>query len=282
MTRGSTASVALCVAAALAMAGAWGCHRSTATPTSTPTSTSTSTSTSAPTIVSLTFDDTDADQMQAAGMLAAHGMHATFYANASRLDQPGYLTRAQALELVRAGHEIGGHTVSHRHLSQLSPDDQRREICDDRTAWIALGVPVTTFAYPYGDHDATTERVARECGYRAARRVGNLVAPSCPDCGVAETVPPLDPFSMRTPPSLRIDTPLSDAQGFVTRTEEHGGGWVILVMHHVCDRCDKFSVTPATLGALLDWLGSRKPRGTVVKTVAEVLAPEPSSRDGKH
>lgn len=68
--------------------------------------------------------------------------------------------------------EIGGHAVSHQQLSQLSEDDQRREIVDGRRRLQELtGREVATMAYPFGGReafDATSERLAREAGYRIA------------------------------------------------------------------------------------------------------------------
>jgi uncharacterized protein (DUF2267 family) len=57
----------------------------------------------------------------------------------------------------------------------------------------------------------------------------------------------------------------------VTGAEQHGGGWVQLVIHHVCDRCDAYSMTAADFQALLDWLAPRAAAGTVVQTTAQVI-----------
>ena len=50
-------------------------------------------------------------------------------------------------------------------------------------------------------------------------------------------------------------------------------GWVIFVFHRICDRCGAYSTTLEQFTALLDWLGPRAARGTVVKTVGEVMSP---------
>src|SRR5690349_13412821 len=60
------------------------------------------------TIVTLTFDDGFADQAVVPSMLAARGMHATFFVNSAHLGTPGYLTVGQVLALQAAGHEVGG------------------------------------------------------------------------------------------------------------------------------------------------------------------------------
>src|SRR5205085_5174907 len=84
----------------------------------------------APTVVSLSFDDTLANQYQTRSTLATHSMHATFYVNSSRVDQAGYMTKAQLLALQSDGNEIAGHTVNHLDLSTVDVDEQKRQICD--------------------------------------------------------------------------------------------------------------------------------------------------------
>jgi peptidoglycan/xylan/chitin deacetylase (PgdA/CDA1 family) len=64
---------------------------------------------------------------------------------------------------------IGAHTVSHASLPLLGDGDQRREMAVSRTdceRW--LGAQVTAFAYPFGDHDARSVRLARALGFRHA------------------------------------------------------------------------------------------------------------------
>lgn len=61
---------------------------------------------------------------------------------------------------------IGAHTCSHPHLSQLSEEDQRREIADCKADLERLiGKTVHHFAYPYGDYNDITLRIVRELGF---------------------------------------------------------------------------------------------------------------------
>ncbi len=66
----------------------------------------------------------------------------------------------------------------------------------------------------------------------------------------------------------------------MTSAETHGGGWVPLVFHGICDdSCTGAnSVRVATFTAFLDWLQQRSGAGTTVRTVGEVMgggAPPP-------
>src|SRR2546430_1502665 len=79
----------------------------------------------AQTVVSIEFDDGTATQYQARSVLAAHGMHATFYLNSAFVGTGDHLTWAQVADLARDGSEIGGHTLDHAQLDTLAPDQQR-------------------------------------------------------------------------------------------------------------------------------------------------------------
>src|SRR5438552_15750317 len=103
-----------------------------------------------PTVVSLTFDDTLSNQYQTGSMFSARGMHGTFYINSSRVDQAGYMTKAQLLDLQSQGNEIAGHTVNHLDLATVDADEQKRQICDDRSSLLSWGFAVSDFAYPFG------------------------------------------------------------------------------------------------------------------------------------
>ena len=225
------------------------------------------------TIVSLTFDDTLADQAQVGALLSARGMHATFYINSPRIDATGYMTSGQIASLRDSGNEIAGHTLDHLDPTTLSPDEMRRQICDDRVALLGRSYAVRSFAYPFGATNSTVEQVVRDCGYNSARGVGNLVSGlGCQGCPFAESTTPADPDHLKTPDSIKSSNTLADIQTYVTQAEQHGGGWVPLVIHHVCDGCDTNSVSAATLTAFLDWLAPRSAQGTMVRTISDVIA----------
>jgi peptidoglycan/xylan/chitin deacetylase (PgdA/CDA1 family) len=72
-------------------------------------------------------------------------------------------------ELAQAGWEIGAHTVSHADLSLLDYERCRSEIersC--REVSRLTGVPVQTFAYPFGRYGPAAVAAARDSGLRGA------------------------------------------------------------------------------------------------------------------
>jgi peptidoglycan/xylan/chitin deacetylase (PgdA/CDA1 family) len=72
-------------------------------------------------------------------------------------------------QLLRWGFSIGSHTLTHPELRFLQPDDARFEI--ERSRYVledCLGVPITTFCYPFGEWNETSYRIVRAAGYLAA------------------------------------------------------------------------------------------------------------------
>ena len=228
----------------------------------------------AETVVSLTFDDGEANQYQVKDILASRGVRATFFVNSPRIGTSGfYMTWAQIDALAANGNEIAGHTLSHADLTDpgLTDAQKRAEVCDDRQNLVARGYDPVSFAYPGGWGDAAAESIVSDCGYEIGRRVGGIVSPGwCPSCGSpqAESLPPEDPFLVGTPSFGNGEITLPLMQNAVTQAETTGG-WVPLVFHGVCESgtCGDGWVRPSTLSALLDWLAARSSNGTSVKTM---------------
>ena len=214
--------------------------------------------TPARTVVVLTFDDGLARQARAAELLRKHGLTATFYVSSGLLGEPGRLTWRQVDELARAGHEIGGHTLSHARLDQLPPKEQRREICADRRALTARGHDARTLAYPHGAAGPETARIAAECGYLGAR------------AGTAKKPENADPFAVPVALTVTADTTRRAMERAVLAGERRGGQ-VTLVFHDVCADCGEYAVDPAALDGFLGWLAARRARGTRVLPMAQAL-----------
>ena len=213
------------------------------------------------TTVSLTFDDGSADNYSVREALAQNQLHATFYIVSGFTGTNGFMTEEQLHNLYADGNEIGGHTLDHTKLWNLSSADLKRQVCQDRLNLLALGFHVTSFAYPFGYYDEAAKQAVKECGYNNARIVADG----------PESIPPADPFALKAMPYIVPDTHLPKMIRYVTSVENNGGGWAIFIFHHVCDNCDKFAVAPQTFSDFADWLGTQQANGLVVKTVDEVV-----------
>jgi peptidoglycan/xylan/chitin deacetylase (PgdA/CDA1 family) len=215
------------------------------------------------TIVSLTFDDGDADNFASAAVLKQSGLNATWYVPSGLVGTPGYMTWDQLEMLSADGHEIGGHSLDHINIDGLDPQELRRQVCDDRQALQAHGFETLSFAYPYGGYDDAARAMVQECGYVSARTIG----------AGPEVVPPADPFTLRAYTYIVSDTSFSKLQRYVAGTRQEGGGWLILIFHHVCDGCDYFAVHPDVLHRFIAWLAEEQTQGRVqVSTVGGIVA----------
>jgi len=71
-------------------------------------------------------------------------------------------------QLVAAGGSVGDHTITHPNLRGRSYANQHHEICDSATTLTqTFGQRPQLFRPPFGEYDATTLRVAHDCGYTA-------------------------------------------------------------------------------------------------------------------
>jgi peptidoglycan/xylan/chitin deacetylase (PgdA/CDA1 family) len=217
------------------------------------------------TIVSLTFDDGDADNYIVRDVLRENNLHATFYVVSGFTGTDGFMTEEQLRGLYADGNEIGGHTLSHTKLSEVRGADLKEEICQDRLNLLAYGFEVTSFAYPYGFHDEESRKAVEACGYNNARTVAEG----------PEVIPPSSPFALKAMPYIVQDTAFAKMTRYVSGVETEGGGWAIFVFHHVCDGCDEYAVSYDTFSKFASWLGhQQEANGLKIKTIGEVIGGE--------
>ena len=73
-------------------------------------------------------------------------------------------------EIADRGHEIGNHSATHAHMTQLSESKMRKEL-EDCTAMIEkiTGKRTTLFRPPYGDYNSKVVTVCRDAGYEVVQ-----------------------------------------------------------------------------------------------------------------
>jgi peptidoglycan/xylan/chitin deacetylase (PgdA/CDA1 family) len=141
-------------------------------------------------ILAVTFDDAYRSVLELARpILDGLGAPATVFVPTDSIGEPGPLrwpgidrwlggchereltpmSWAELRSLDAAGWEIGSHTGSHPHLTQLDDDSLQDELARSKAACEEhLAGPCTSLAYPYGDVDARVVAATARAGYSAA------------------------------------------------------------------------------------------------------------------
>src|SRR5258707_11127963 len=139
-------------------------------------------------VVTIQFDDGNADVYQALGILNAHGMHATFYVNTGVIGDSAHMSWTQLQSLFTAGNDIGGHTLTHANLKHLKTADARIQVCQDRNNLLSNRFQPTPLSYPLRAFDHGTQQVVAACGYNSGRGVSRVYGTQV----YAQTIPPAD------------------------------------------------------------------------------------------
>jgi glycosyltransferase involved in cell wall biosynthesis/peptidoglycan/xylan/chitin deacetylase (PgdA/CDA1 family) len=131
--------------------------------------------------VVVTIDDGYMDAFAAAKILQRYAFPATIFlvsgavGGTNQWDRDGELTGRPLLswsairELGRYGISYGAHSETHRSLRSLPPEQVEAEVARSRRDLErALGVPIHTFAYPYGEHDLDSQAAVERAGLLGA------------------------------------------------------------------------------------------------------------------
>ncbi len=120
--------------------------------------------------VLLTFDDGYADSYESVlPVLEEHSFPATFYVITGEVGVSGYMNWQQVIELDWKGMDIGSHTVSHRDLTVVSPEEAERQLGESAAVLAEkLGHPVYWLCYPSGSFNPGVENAVWKGGYLLA------------------------------------------------------------------------------------------------------------------
>src|SRR5215212_1671763 len=122
----------------------------------------------------LTFDDgSKTTYSTALPMLQRYNFAGTAYIVYNYIGITNYMNADEIRALYAAGWEIGSHGLSHIDL-MTRPDRQADEIVESRRKLQAtLGIPILSFAYPFGAYDSDSLHYVHSAGYIAALGLGN-------------------------------------------------------------------------------------------------------------
>jgi peptidoglycan/xylan/chitin deacetylase (PgdA/CDA1 family) len=125
----------------------------------------------------ITFDDGYQSVYEKAFPVLSHyGMSATVFLTVGNKDMDRHAGRLPSIEdrsmlswdemgeMRRYGIDFGAHTLTHPDLTCLSQSQITVEVCDSKAIIEdKLGVPVSSFAYPYGRYDNQSREIVSQC-----------------------------------------------------------------------------------------------------------------------
>lgn len=117
--------------------------------------------------VVISFDDGDISNFTVAlPILMERGIKAEFFVTTDRIDKKGSLTKDQLVDMHEHGMSVQSHGVTHRFLSELSPQELLAELAGSKNILeSAMGVEISKLSLPGGRGNYNVLRAARKTGY---------------------------------------------------------------------------------------------------------------------
>ncbi|MGI6500176.1 MAG: polysaccharide deacetylase family protein [Anaerostipes sp.] len=115
-------------------------------------------------VISLTFDTAwgNEDMKEILSILKRENVTATFFFSGEWVQK----YPKDIKKIAKAGHDIGNHGDTHKHMTTLSKENQKIEIIEAQEKVKGItGETMELFRAPFGDYDASVVRNARELGY---------------------------------------------------------------------------------------------------------------------
>ena len=208
-------------------------------------------------LLTLTFDDGAEDNVtNALPLLNQYGFKTTQCYET--MDIEGVVGGPEnVMAFKNAGHEICAHTVTHPHLTQVSPTQLTYELTHVQDYLESLiGAPVTDFASPYGDYNASVINEIKKY-YRSHRTV---------DEGY-NTKDNFDIYRLRVQ-NMMPTTTLAQYQAWIDQAKADNT-WLILVYHRIAPSAlDSFDTYTSDFVQQLQAISNS---GITVKTYNDAL-----------
>ena len=213
-------------------------------------------------IVSFTFDDFPKSALQGAEILSSYNAAGTFYLSSCfsgrTVDPIRYYDLDDVRFLLENKHELGCHTASHLHVSQMRRDELTADL--DRNAEFArknFNCALATFSFPFGDISLSSKLLVQR-RFDACRSSLPGVNRGFADLGALR--------------AIRLYSKLLDAEAIKSLIERAArpGSWLILYTHDVDDDPSPYGCTPALLQAAVE---SAVAAGCQILPVRNALGP---------
>ncbi len=168
---------------------------------------------------SLTFDDGDPSHLDIViPELNKRGLHATFFLIANKIDRKDDWRLA-----LKAGHEIGNHTLDHLHANQLDASQENAQVVGAQNVLQKeFGVPIYSFAYPFSEAPAGLKGWVAKTSFVARGGAPEMTFPS------DKTI---DWFNLPAKTTM-TSYPFDSYQGWIDE-DLTSGDWLVWMIHGV-------------------------------------------------
>jgi len=117
----------------------------------------------------MSYDDGSEHDRRLVELFNRFGIRGSFHLNSGKLGNDHHISPDE-VGMLYQGHEVSCHTVDHPDLTQLSSEEIRSELLDDKIALEELsGTRVRGLAYPFGRYDTRIISMLPEMGIEYAR-----------------------------------------------------------------------------------------------------------------
>lgn len=125
-------------------------------------------------LVTTSWDDGYPADLRVAELLAKYGVAGTFYIPTRNSEGYAVVNESEVRQLA-AAFEVGGHSVDHVVLTELSPPEVARQVGENKR-WLedVTGRAVPGFAYVRGRYNGVVKQAVKQAGFAYARTVENL------------------------------------------------------------------------------------------------------------
>lgn len=212
-------------------------------------------------IICISFDDGSATVFNNAyPLLIEKSFPATVYVNTGRIGKADYMTVSQLQSLRGAGWEVGGHSLNHEHLGDLSYAEAAETIAQDYYNLQGWGLDPRSFALPYGECPHEYYPLITEF-YQIIRSSSDFPLHS-----------PIDPLRLSYT-SFQSSWGLSQISARITRGIIDHEDLIILGFHSLYseDSVSNINCDPQTFAMIIAYLESRDLRVMTISQAIQTL-----------
>lgn len=193
-------------------------------------------------MITLSFDDGwQCIYDNALPILEEADIKSTHYIVSSYLHReqfPHYMNLEHVKDLEQKGHEIGCHSVSHKHLISEPAYVVESEVYNSQKFLKEQGLTIETFAYPYGEYNNDIVDTVKRAGFIGARSI-------IEGYNVQDT----NPFLL-TCQRVMVTTTVSQVKEWVEHCKANKV-WLILMFHQIDNEGREWSTTPQKLSEIV-------------------------------